>query len=124
MSVGIENMPVKDPEALSCFLSHHKHNDTNKQSLLFCRLTKKDIRNRKGDAVKHIEGSLFRHKFYEMFRKKLGFQTTKFLRQFTRVNREVETGKRKSRPLVGVHSEENICKKGFLKTRKLFQLQR
>ena len=91
--------------------------------MLYCMLTKRQIRNSLREAEMHTEGKYFRHKYYErmrsVFRKRKG---------------KLESALRYARKLIGLgklqrlkpgsSSEHNVLQKGFLKRKRYQKIQR
>ena len=62
-----ERSRVTDPTGLSSWLSYHKGNE----NYLYCHLTRRQVKNDLHHARLHIDGKLFKHRFYEWKRRKL-----------------------------------------------------
>ena len=106
--------PVTEPSEISRFLKAHKSNNR----MLFCVLTKKQIRNNWQDANLHVEGALFKHKFYEHLRARFQKSKRKLESELKITRKQIELGQMK-RMRRGSNDQRNLLHKGFLKQRKL-----
>ena len=104
--------PVTDPSELSSFLTVHRT-----EGYLYCHLTKRMVWNDLEHAKLHVEGKLYRHKFYEWLRIKFAPKRDQLLSGMRMTRKLQEHGKiQKLRP--GTNDENNILDKGFLRRRK------
>ena len=119
MSVAQQKARVSEPRDLSRFLTEHNANP----EFLYCHLTRKQIKNDYKHAQLHMDGKLFRHKFYEWLRKKMSKRRGDLVSSI-KVTRSLIENKRIQKLKPGDTSSNNVLDRGFLKRRKLKLISR
>ena len=110
---------MQDPSLLSRYLAEHKTNPR----LLYCYLTKKNVRNTYEDAYKHIDGAYFVHKSYERIRRLMVAKYKKpFVQKMTMARKLIDLNRMKKLRMSSRKdrlSEYNVLLKGFPRRDKL-----
>ena len=118
------NQPVAEPRDLSRYLVVHHTNP----KLLYCHLTKRQVRNTYEDAHKHIDGAFFRHKSYEKIRSQLVRKVKVKLESKLRLAMKMIELKRMPKLRLSkkedLLSEYNVFLKGFPRHHKLSRIIR
>ena len=104
---------------LSKFLSVHREHE----GYLFCHLTRKQLPNDLYHAELHINGKMYRHKFYEWLRRKFAHKRRELASSMRLTRKLIEHGKLQKLRL-GDKSDRNTLEKGFLKAKKLRRISR